>query len=125
MASVDCLLEKGVMSTTAPGLILSTSPPGRKNAGAAAGALGYGQEGAVASRAAESRNPGGKSLRRGPAKANAPPARKPPPRKRVAVRRAGRARPPHGRCAPTNWKASGYAATTAKARSAAPAALST
>src|SRR5260370_39162759 len=99
MASVDCLLENGAMSTTAPGLILSTSPPGRKNAGAVAGVLGYGQLGAIANSPANSRKPVANRPAGVPAVANAPAATMPEPRNAIAIRRAGRALPTSGNCA--------------------------
>src|SRR5260370_6511672 len=93
MASVDCLLENGAMSTTAPGLILSTSPPGRKNAGAVAGALGYGQLGAIPNSPANSRKPVANAPAGVRAMANAPPAPIPTPRNAIPIRPAGRGLP--------------------------------
>ncbi len=87
------------MRTTAPGLILSTSPPGRKNAGALAGALGYGKDGAIAKRLATSRKPVVYRLAGVRAKAYALAATMPMPRNAIAIKRAGSALPTRGSCA--------------------------
>src|SRR5258705_3786691 len=95
MASVDSLLENGVTMTTEPGAIFSTSPPGPKNAGAAAGCVGYGSQGTITiARPATSATV---AARRRLSTAVA--AMMPTPRKAIAIRRDGSALSIKGRYA--------------------------